>query len=887
MPLSPGVRISVYEVLSTIGAGGMGEVYRARDTRLNRDVALKVLPAIFAVDRDRLARFEREARTLAALNHPNIAQIYGVVDSPADAGAPSIPALVMEFVAGEDLADRVARGPLPAGEAIRIATQIAEALDAAHERGIVHRDLKPANIRLTPDGSVKVLDFGVAKALDLVSGTSETVTSHHVTQDGVIVGTASYMSPEQARGLPVDRRTDIWAFGCVLYEMLTGQRAFRGETTSDISAAILTAEPDWSALPAATPANVRRVLTRLLQKDPKRRARDIADVRFALEEAGVDPTIEASAPPRRMPRVWQTLAVVSTVLAIALGAMLLFARRPSLDVAPAVGSRALVTVLTGNGGFASNPALAPDGGSFVYVSDDRGQPDIFRRQIEGGDPVPLTQDAATEADLVFAPNGEWVYFTRQDAGPSAIWRVGALGGNARKVVDNARAPAVSRDGRHLAYLTATSPGYALVVAAADGANPRVLVRDLRFQFPVRPSWSPDGRLLAYSVGALFQPRNLFVVNVEDASVRQVTRYERGSEGPTAQSWLPDGRRLLVSYWAQPRAQLAGSDLGILDVESGQITRLTMNTEENFNAPSLSLDGTRAIATASLDEREVWTVPDGPDPIANGRRAERLLDAIVDPFWTYVSRDGRTLLYNNAVVGSRNLWVMPIDRSRPVRQITSVTGDRVTHSSLSPDATRVAMVSMANGTADIWLQNVDGSGLRQLTNDPAADAWPVWSPDGRSIMYAADQQTMIVSADGGEPRKLIDGFFRGDWITRPDGQGTWAVSAVVASGTGRAGIRLIDVEGRVELWREPAPRFAHPMFNHDGSAISVAFEDANGQVGIAVYDTPTRKRRIAVLFPQPFQFYFRASWIDNDRGFAVNRYRLRSRVVMIDGLLPKP
>ena len=234
--------------------------------------------------------------------------------------------------------------------------------------------LKPANIKVTPDGSIRVLDFGVAKALDLVSGSSDTVTSHEVTQDGVVIGTASYMSPEQARGLPVDRRTDIWAFGCVLYEMLTGRRAFRGETTSDINAAILTAQPDWSALPAATPAGVRRVLTRLLQKDLKQRLRDIADVRFALEEAGFDPSIEAPALTGRTPRVWQMLAVVSTVLAIALGAMLLVARRPSSDVAPAVGSRALVTLLTGSGGFAASRALAPDGGSFVYVSDDRGQP---------------------------------------------------------------------------------------------------------------------------------------------------------------------------------------------------------------------------------------------------------------------------------------------------------------------------------------------------------------------------------------------------------------------------------------------------------------------------------------------------------------------------------
>jgi Tol biopolymer transport system component len=191
--------------------------------------------------------------------------------------------------------------------------------------------------------------------------------------------------------------------------------------------------------------------------------------------------------------------------------------------------------------------------------------------------------------------------------------------------------------------------------------------------------------------------------------------------------------------------------------------------------------------------------------------------------------------------------------------------------------------MANGTTGLWLQNVDGSGLRPLTK---ADAWPVWSPDGRFIMYAVDQQTMVVSADGGEPRKLIDGFFRGDWIARPDGQGTWAVSVVQGAGPGSAGIRLIDVERRVELWTESAPGLAHPMFNHDGSAISVGFGDSSGQGGIAVYDTATRKRRIAVRFPEPFHFYFRASWIDDDRGFAVNRYRLRSRVVMIDGLLPK-
>ena len=370
-------------------------------------------------------------------------------------------------------------------------------------------------------------------------------------------------------------------------------------------------------------------------------------------------------------------------------------------------------------------------------------------------------------------------------------------------------------------------------------------------------------------------------------VRQVTRYETGAEGPTSQSWLPDGRRLLVLYWAQARAQLAGSDLGILDVESGEITRLTMNTEENFNSPSLSRDGTRAIATASRDEREVWTVPDGPDPIANGRRAERLLDPTVDPMWTYVSRDGRMLLYNNAVVGSRNLWLMPIDRSRPARQITSVSGDRVTHSSLSPDGTRVALISMANGTADIWLQNVDGSGLRPLTNDPPADAWPVWSPDGRSIMYTAAQQTMIVSVDGGEPRKLIDGFFRGDWITDLTGRARGRYRRFRGGHRPRrdSSHRCRTSRRAVEGTRADATVApdVQPRRLRDQRRVR-GFERSRRHCGLRHDDS---QRRIAVRFPEPFQFNFRASWIDNDRGFAVNRYRLRSRVVMIDGLLPKP
>src|SRR5687768_5103240 len=280
MALDPGTRIGVFEIASSLGAGGMGEVYRARDTRLNRDVAIKVLPDTLASDFDRVARFTREAQTLAALNHPHIAQIYGVEEFDARR------ALVIELVEGETLAERLARGALPLDEALPIARQIADALEVAHEAGIIHRDLKPANIKLRPDGSVKVLDFGLAKAIEPAAAPvrDATFTSPAVTQAGIILGTASYMSPEQAKGKPVDRRADIWAFGCVLFEMLTGRTLFAAETVTETLARVIEREPDLSALPATTPLAVRTVLARCLVHDPRRRLRDIGEARVVLEQ---------------------------------------------------------------------------------------------------------------------------------------------------------------------------------------------------------------------------------------------------------------------------------------------------------------------------------------------------------------------------------------------------------------------------------------------------------------------------------------------------------------------------------------------------------------------------------------------------------------------------
>ena len=341
-----GSTIGPYEIRSALGAGGMGEVYRAHDSKLGRDVALKLLPQSVAADPDRVARFRREAQVLASLNHTSIATIHGLEDLGG------VPVLVLELVEGPTLADRLVHGPIPADETFAIAGQIAEALDAAHEHGIIHRDLKPANIKLRSDGVVKVLDFGLAKALDDGTGSkgqdpaygvtaSPTITSPAMTRVGVIMGTASYMSPEQARGLSVDRRADIWAWGCVLVEMLSGRRAFEGTDTTEVIAAVIRGEPDWSRLPPDTPATVRRLLHRCLQKDPKRRLADIRDARFALEDLAREPEVGAATvtPLQRRERAAWAAAVliclaIASVSSIGKGA----AARCSASVGPSTSS---------------------------------------------------------------------------------------------------------------------------------------------------------------------------------------------------------------------------------------------------------------------------------------------------------------------------------------------------------------------------------------------------------------------------------------------------------------------------------------------------------------------------------------------------------------------
>ena len=450
MTLVAGTKLGPYEILSAIGAGGMGEVYRARDTKLNRDVALKVLLAAFANDAQRMARFQREAQVLASLNHPNIASIYGLEESGG------VRALVMELVEGPTLAERVAQGPIPLDEALPIAKQIADALEAAHEKGTIHRDLKPANVKITPQGMVKVLDFGLAKALEgetaggQVSGaglTQSPTLTGMATQAGVILGTAAYMSPEQARGKAVDRRADIWAFGVVLYEMLTGRPAFEGETISDTLAGILTRGPDWSALAPSTPAGVDRLLRRCLEKDPRLRLRDIGDARIEIGDAMGAPAgaVSESAPPPTKTRLipWSAVMVLGLILiclTVPLG-MWLESRR--ITPPPRWSGD-----LLGGSNVAFGPRISPDGHTVAFQAmvDNLAQVGVLNPG--SGNWAVRTHDRShgTVSEIAWSGDGSKLYFDRWLGRPKGIYTVPSLGGDERLVLEDALYPEVLRDG---------------------------------------------------------------------------------------------------------------------------------------------------------------------------------------------------------------------------------------------------------------------------------------------------------------------------------------------------------------------------------------------------------------------------------------------------------
>jgi Tol biopolymer transport system component len=740
MSLQAGDRIGPYEILSVIGAGGMGEVYRARDTKLHREVAVKILPSALAGDPDRLARFEREAQTLASLNHPHIAQIYGLEALPAGAGGPGS-ALVMECVEGDDLAQRLSRGAIRVDEALPIARQIAEALEAAHERGIVHRDLKPANVKVAPDGTTKVLDFGLAKAF--AAGDAEgpprlggnlanspTFTSPAaMTQMGVILGTAPYMAPEQARGKPVDRRADIWAFGCVLYEMLSGRGPFGGEDVTDTLASIARDSPDWTRLPASVPPAVRTLIERCLDKDPRERLRDIGEARILLTRV---PLLTTSAPTAsRVRSGWAIrLAWAAAGLIAGAGAVLLWAPR-GVGARPAVLSLQQLTEMPGA---EIHPDISPDGRQVLYTAGAAGHRDLYLLRVGGGRAINLTASSpADDTQGAFSPDGERIAF-RSERDSGGLFVMGATGESVKRVTSAGFDPRWSPDGTHLAYSTeGVVDPYSRVVRAelwtadvVSGATTRVWSGDA-----VQPSWSPHGTRIAFWANTAGQ-RDIWTIAAPGGTPVAVTADAATDWAP---EWSPEGGAL---YFVSDRGGSPNLWRVTIDESSGVpngVPEPVTNGTRALGTARFSRDGVRMVLGAT--DRSFELSLSDFDPASPDRGEARTTIHSPSLGWCAPSHDA-TWLACTSRTGHEDIVLLRGDGSETRRLTDDSVKDRIPV--WSPNNRELAFMSSRTGQWELWAVGADGSGLRQLTDLRSDLAWGVWSPDGKRIAVASTSVT---------------------------------------------------------------------------------------------------------------------------------------------------
>jgi len=800
-----GERLGPYEILAPLGAGGMGEVYRAKDTKLKREIALKVLPDSFAADPERMARFQREAEVLASLNHPHIAQIYGVEER----------ALAMELVEGETL-----QGPLPLETALNYARQIADALEAAHEKGIIHRDLKPANIKVTPEGVVKVLDFGLAAIAQPSAGeasnpaNSPTLTISP-TRAGMIMGTAAYMSPEQARGRPVDRRSDIFAFGVVFYEMLTGRQAFAAETVADTLAAVLTKEPPMDQLPASTPPGIRRLVERCLQKDVRKRLQAIGDARIEIDESLAGKDSRQSPPPpegkvhaRSLSRR-SAIAIVGSaaaIVAVVLGYLWLARPVPSPKV---VGS----TQITRDGRQKTSAleiqSLWAEGSRLYFNEEANGSWGIAQVSALGGETLPFSTSISTPLLLSMAPNRSelLVQSVTSNEVQAPLWAVPILGGTPRRIGDvRANDGAFSPDGRHIVYIV----GSDIYQSNLDGTGSRKLATVSGVAF--FPRFSPDGSILRFTVlDSKTNSWSIWEVRSDGTGLHPILPDWNKPHNELCGSWTPDGRYYIFEA---VRGGAGNSNLWALREKGGSFERSSREPIQltsgpfDFHVPVPDPNGRKLYAIGVQQRGELVRYD------AKSQQFQPFLSAIGAEQLDF-SKDGKWVTYTLYPEGS--LWRSKLDGSERL-QLTFPPA-RAIAPRWSPDGKRIAFsIRMTGKPQKIYSLSVDGGAPVQLTTGDHVDIDPSWSADGESLVFGQD----LTSEPGGLAIRILNLKTRqvsillrseGLWHPSfsPDGR---HISALTADSQA---MMLLDVA--TQKWTELARTAVNsPAWSRDGQYI---------------------------------------------------------------------
>jgi serine/threonine protein kinase len=827
MPLVPGNKLGPYEIVALLGAGGMGEVYRAKDSKLGRDVAIKVLGEAFANDTQRMARFEREAKVLASLNHPNIAAIYGLEESNGTR------ALVMELIEGPTLGERIKQGPLAPEEALPIAKQIAEALEYAHERGIIHRDLKPLNVKLTQDGQVKLLDFGLAKALEGETPeddlqTSPTLTAA-ATRAGVLLGTAAYMAPEQARGKRVDRRADIWAFGCVLYELLTGRSTFEGETTSDILACIIRAEPDWSLLPGSVSSRLCELLRRCLQKDPKQRLQAIGDARITIEEilAGTSDEPVAWFRGATQPEVrWRkalpwVLASITTAYAIAMGIAYWRGYHSEPDH---VLQASLLLPEPLAGVFSPNPgspfALSRDGSRFVFVGSPAGKPpQLYVRELDqqAATPIPGTENATQP---FFSPDGEWIGFFAD----GKLCKVSRGGGPVATLCD-APIPHGASWASDDTIIYAPNLGSGLMRISSAGGTPQALTTPGSKQQELSHRWP---QLLPGNNTVLFTIQTTTQITYDDARIALLsletgkwrTLLAGGSYAryvPSAHIVYAHAGALMAVPFDLARLQVRGSPV---PVQQGVVTTVATSGGAEYDVADSGLLAYVPGSTRPPERSLVWVDRQG---------VSKELPAPVNSYVTpRLSPDGRMLAVQIFNAGAEDLWIYDFSRNTLMR-LTFSGGGGSAAPLWTPDGRKVVYRSRVP-TLTFRAKPADGSGAEETLfgkelEDPGATPF-CESPDGKTLLFGRNVTGAVgiyaISMDGSAKVQpfLQSTFNQSSPRFSPDGH--WVVYA--SNESGREEVYVQPFPGPGGKWMISTEGGNYPMWARSGREIFFRNED---------------------------------------------------------------